>query len=89
MSKQTTKIQEYQSKINQPTDKMAPKKIRATAKAKELHTAKTPLLRILKIIKNAKVQESSWTKLWAEIKEWAYVDKNPTAAAKKSTIVPL
>ena len=69
---------------------MAPKQTRATAKAKELQTAETPLLRRLKNIKNAKVQESSWTKLWAEIKEWAYVDKKPTAAAEKinhSTIV--
>ena len=32
---------------------------------------------------NAKVQEGSWEKLWAEIKEWAYVDKNPTTAAEK------
>ena len=36
------------------------------------------------------MQEGSWEKLWAEIKEWAYVDKKPTLAAEKinhSTIV--
>ena len=47
-------------------------------------------MRRLKLIKNAKVQESSWEKLWAEIKEWAYVDKRPTQAVEKnnsSTIV--
>ena len=33
--------------------------------------------------KNAKVQEGSWEKLWAEIKEWAYVDKKPTPAIEK------
>ena len=41
-------------------------------------------------LKNAKVQEGSWAKLWAEIKEWAYVDKNPIPATQKiqhSTIV--
>ena len=40
-------------------------------------------MRILKNIKNAKVQEGSWEKLWAEIKEWAYIDKKPTPAAEK------
>ena len=47
-------------------------------------------MRRLKNIKNGKIQEGSWTKLWDEIKEWAYVDKNPTPAAQKiqhSTIV--
>ena len=50
----------------------------------------TPSVRRLKNIKNAKMQEGSWTKLWAEIKEWAYVNKKPTPAANKiqhSTIV--
>ena len=37
----------------------------------------------LKNIKNAKMQEGSWKKLWTEIKEWAYVDKKPTQAAEK------
>ena len=40
-------------------------------------------MRRLRNIKNAKAQEISWEKLWAEIKEWAYVDKNPIAAAEK------
>ena len=66
-----TKSQKYRSKVNQQTDKMAPKQTRAAAKAKELQTAETPLVRRLKNIKNAKVQEGSWAKLWAEIKEWA------------------
>ena len=47
-------------------------------------------MRILNNIKSAKMQEGSWTKLWAEIKEWAYVNKKPTLAAQKiqhSTIV--
>ena len=67
---------------------MAPKQTRALAK--ELQTAETPLVWRLKNIQNAKVQEGSWKKLWAEIKEWAYVDKKPTAATEKiqhSTIV--
>ena len=29
------------------------------------------------------MQEGSWKKLWAEIKEWAYVDKKPTPAVEK------
>ena len=44
----------------------------------------------LKFIKNAKVREGSWEKLWVEIKEWYYVDERPTQAAEKinhSTIV--
>ena len=40
-------------------------------------------MRRLKNIKNAKVQEGSWEKIWAEIKEWAYVDKKSTQAAKE------
>ena len=62
---------------------MEPEQTKAATKAKELQTAETPLMRRLKNIKNAKVQEGSWAKLWAEIKEWAYVDKRPTQAAKK------
>ena len=69
---------------------MEPEQTKATAKAKELETMETPLMRRLNFIKNAKVQEGSWAKLWAEIKEWAYVDKRPTQATNKinhSTIV--
>ena len=62
---------------------MAPKQTRASAKTKELQTMETPLVRRLKNIKNAKVQEGSWEKLWTEIKEWAYVDKKPTSATEK------
>ena len=62
---------------------MAPKQTRASAKTKELQAMEKPLVRRLKNIKNAKMQEGSWTKLWAEIKEWAYVDKKPTPAAEK------
>ena len=58
---------------------MAPKQTRATARTKELQTAETPLMRRLRNIKNTKVQETSW----AEIKEWAYVDKKPTPAVEK------
>ena len=36
LSNQTTKSQEYQSKFNPQTDKMAPKQTKAAAKAKEL-----------------------------------------------------
>ena len=39
-------------------------------------------MRRLRNIKNAKVQETSWEKTWAEIKEWAYVDKKPTQATE-------
>ena len=69
LSNQMTESQEYRSKIHQQTNKMAPKQTRAVAKAKELQTTETPLVRRLKNIKNAKVQEGSWEKLWAEIKE--------------------
>ena len=62
---------------------MAPKQTRATVKTKELQTAETPLMRRLRNIKNAKVQETSWAKTWAKIKEWAYVDKKPTPATEK------
>ena len=60
---------------------MAPKQTRASAKTKELQIVETPLVRRLKNIKNDKMQEGLWTKLWAEIKEWAYIDKKPTPAA--------
>ena len=62
---------------------MAPKQTRATTKTKELQTAKTPLMRRLRNIKNTKVQENSWEKTWAKIKEWAYVNKKPTPATEK------
>ena len=55
----------------------------AATKTKELQSAKTPLMRQLRNIKNAKVQETSWEKTWAEIKEWAYFDKKPTQAVEK------
>ena len=45
---------------------MAPKQTIASAKAKELQTTETPLVRRLKNIKNAKVQEGSWKKLSLE-----------------------
>ena len=69
---------------------MAPRQTKAATKAKELQTMETPLMRRLKLIKNGKVQENSWVKLWAKIKEWAYVNKRPTQAVEKinhSTIV--
>ena len=62
---------------------MAPKQARALAKAKELQTAETPLVRRLKNIKNAKVHEGSWQKLWTKMQEWAYVNKKPTQAVEK------
>ena len=34
-------------------------------------------------IKNAKIQETSWSKTWEEIKEWAYQDKKITPEAEK------
>ena len=58
LSNQKTKNQEYRSEVDQQTDKMAPKQTRAPAKSKELKTAETPLIRRLRNIKNAKVQES-------------------------------
>ena len=48
---------------------MAPKQTRAATKTKELKTAETPLLRRIRNINNSKVQETSWEKTWAEIKE--------------------
>ena len=63
---------------------MAPKQTRAAAvKTKELEYFKTPLVRRLKNIKNAKVQETTWEKTWEEIKEWAYVDKRMTQEVEK------
>ena len=40
-------------------------------------------MRRLKNTKNATMQEGSWTKLWTEIKEWAYVDNKPAPAREK------
>ena len=40
-------------------------------------------MRILRNIKNSKVQETSWAKTQAEIKEWAYMDKKMTPEAEK------
>ena len=66
-------------KADQENNKMAPKQTRAAAaKTKEIESAETPLMRRLRNIKNAKVQETSWAKIWGEIKEWAYVDKKMT-----------
>ena len=63
---------------------MAPKQTRATtAKTKELQSTETPLMRILRNVKNAKVEETSWEKTREEIKEWAYVDKKMTQEAEK------
>ena len=64
-------IQKFESrdpirKANQETNKMALKQTRAVAaKKKELQYAKTQLMRILRNIKNAKIQETSWEKTWA------------------------
>ena len=62
---------------------MAPKQTRPSTKAKELHAVDTPLVRRLKNIKNTKVQEGSWQKIWTEMQEWAFVDKKATQAAEK------
>ena len=43
----------------------------------------TPLVCRLKNIKNAKVREGSWQKLWTEMQEWAFVDKKATQVAEK------
>ena len=55
----------------------------AAAKKKELQSAKTLLMRRLRNIKNDKVQETSWSKTLAEIKEWAYQDKKITLEEEK------
>ena len=62
---------------------MAPKLTRAAAKAKELQAEDTPLLNRLKNIKNVKVQEDPFQKLWQEIQEWAFVDNRLTQAVEK------
>ena len=63
---------------------MAPKQTRAVAtKTKELEFVETPLVRRLRNIKNTKVQETSWAKIWEEIKKWAYIDKKMTQEAEK------
>ena len=61
-------IQKFESrnlikKADQETDRMAPKQTRATAaKTKEVESTKIPLVRRLRNIKNAKVQETTWAK---------------------------
>ena len=40
-------------------------------------------MRRLRIIKNTKVQDTSWVKTWAEIKEWAYVNNKIALAVDK------
>ena len=62
---------------------MAPKQTRVLTKSKELKAVDTPLVHRLKNIKNAKVQEGSWQKLWAKMQEWDYINKNPTQAMNK------
>ena len=62
---------------------MAAKLTKATTKEKELQVEDTPLISRLKNIKNAKVQEGPFQKLWTEIQEWAYVDNKMTQAAEK------
>ena len=62
---------------------MAPKLTRAAAKAKEFQAEDTPLVQRLKHIKNAKVQEGPFQKLWDEIQEWAYQGSKMTQAAEK------
>ena len=62
---------------------MAPKLTRAVTKEKELQAKDTPLLNRLKNIKNTKVQEGPFQKLWQEIQEWAYVNNRMTQAAEK------
>ena len=52
------------------TDKMAPNQTRAmTAKEKELESIVSPLVKWLQNIKNAKLQEVSSARHWAEIKK--------------------
>ena len=56
---------------------MALKQTRATkAKVKELEYVVSPLVKRLRNIKNAKVQEVSWAQHWEEIKTWAYQGKS-------------
>ena len=62
---------------------MAPKQTKASTKEKEIQDPNTPLVHRLKNIKNAKVQEGPWQRLWAEIQEWAFVKKKATQAAQK------
>ena len=72
---QSTKSREPLTEIDNQTDTMASKQTRALTKAKEIQAADTPLVHRLKNIKNAKVHEFSWKKLWTKIQEWAFVDK--------------
>ena len=66
------------------TEKMALKRTRATSsKEKELESFKTPLVKRLKNIKDAKVRETSWGRIWAEIKEWAYENARMIAEGEK------
>ena len=55
----------------------------------QLESVEIPLIRRLRNIKNAKVQETSWEKICVEIKEWAYVDKKMKHEAEKKATVPL
>ena len=66
------------------TEKMALKRTRAeSSKEKELESFETPLVKRLKNIKDAKVQETSWAHIWAEIKEWAYENARMTTKGEK------
>ena len=66
------------------TDKMAPKQTRAmAAKAKELESATTPLVKQLENIKKEKVLETSWERIWVEINKWAYEKKKMTEEGLK------
>ena len=79
LSKSTTK------RAEQTTEKMAPKQTRAMkSKVKELEYVVSPLVKWLRNIKNAKVQEVSWARHWNKIKTWAYRGKSRmTEEAKK------
>ena len=53
------------------------------AKAKELESTTTPLVKRLGNIKKEKVLETSWARIWAEIKKLAYEKKKMTEEGLK------
>ena len=55
----------------------------AINKIKQLEKASTPLVERLHNIRNAKVVETLWTRLWKEIKEWAYENGKLTEESQK------
>ena len=68
------------------TDINTPKKTTTrytTNKMKEIETTTTPLVQRLDNTRKGKVIETSWARLWKEIKKWSYKDVKITEESQK------